>query len=140
MKEIVTRKTLLRDAEALGLEEEFSRMFALAQQVLHLKPDESNTATAGFQLRFRGGYKTVFRMGSDCEHTGQPCVNFPFDSWRTLKNPILEALRTELLDTVPRLDKGSAVWNLRLALTPNTIDDLIVAISIIYRELRRAHR
>jgi len=140
MKEIVTRATLRRDAEVLGLAEEFARMFTLAEQVLHLKPDENDTATAGFQLRFRGGYKTLFRIGSNCEHTGHPCINFPFDSWRALKNPILEGLRTELLDTVPRLDKGSAVWNLRLAITPDTIDELIVATCIIYRELRRARR
>jgi len=140
MKEIMTRDRLRREVESQGLQQEIDRLFTLAERVLQLKPDEKDTVTVGFRLRRGGTYKTVFRIGSNMEHTERAGINFPFDTWPVPENRILEGLRRELLGTVPRLDKGSAVRNLRLAITPDTIDDLIDAICIIHSELRRADR
>jgi len=140
MKEIMTREKVRRAAEDLGLGQEVDRLFTLAERVLQLKPDEKDTVTVGFRLRRGRTYKTVFRIGPDCEHTGRACINFPFDTWPVPQNRILEGLRRELVDTVPRLDKGRALRNLRLAITRDTIDDLIDAICIIHSELRRTAR
>jgi len=140
MKQIMTREKLRRAAADLGLAEEVDRILTLAEQVLKLKPDEKHTVSVGFQLRRRGSYKTVFRTGPDYEHTGRAGITFPFDSWPVPENRILDGLRRELLGTLPRLDKGGAEWNVRLAITPDIIDDLIDAICIIHSELRRADR
>jgi hypothetical protein len=140
MEEIMTRDRLRREVDSQGLGHEIDRILTLAERVLKLKLDQEHTATVGFQLRLRGGYKTVFRIASNFEHTGHAGINFPFDTWPVPENRILEGLRRELLGTVPRLDKGGAEWNVRLAITPDTIDDLIDAICIIHSELRRADR
>jgi hypothetical protein len=140
MKEIMTREKLRQAAADQGLAEEVDRILTLAEQVLQLKPDENDTVTVGFQLRRAGAWKTVFRTGPDYEGTKRAGISFPFDTWPAPENRILEGLRRELLATVPRLDKGGAEWNVRLAITPETIDDLIDAICIIHSELRRGDR
>jgi hypothetical protein len=140
MKEILTRERLRRDAQEQGLGREVERLLTLAEQVLELKPDEQHTTTVRFQVRFGRGYKTVFRMGSDYEDTGRAGISFPFYTWETLQNPALEGLKKDLLATMPRLDKGGATRDVRLAITPSSIDDLIVAICTIWGELRRANR
>jgi hypothetical protein len=138
MTEIMTRERLRREVQSQGLQHEIDRLIALGEQVLQLKPDEQHTTTVPFQVRFGRGYKTVFRMGADYENTGRAGISFPFYIWEILQNPVLERLKKDLLATMPRLDKGGAVRDVRLAITPETIDELIYAICIIWRELRRA--
>ncbi len=140
MKEIMTREKLRKAAEDLGLAEEVDRVLLLAERVLQLKLEEKHTVTVGFRLRVGGAYKTVFRIGPDYEQTGRAGITFPFHSWPVPENRILEDLRQQLLATVPPLDKGGAKWSVRREITPSSIDDLIVAICIIWRELRRADR
>ena len=137
MKEIMTRAKLRKAAEDLGLAEEVDRILTLAAQVLQLKADEKQTVTVGFRLRVGRAYKTVFRIGPDYEQTGRAGITFPFHSWPVAENRILEGLRQELLATVPPLDKGGAKWSVRREITPSSTDDLIAAICIVWRELRR---
>ena len=138
MKEIMTREKLRKAAEDLGLADEVDRVLLLAERVLQLKLEEKHTVTVGFRLRVRGAYKTVFRIGPDYEQTGRAGITFPFHDWPVAQSPVLEDLRIGLLDTVPRLDKGGAERSVRLEITPSSTDDLIAAICIIWRELRRA--
>ena len=138
MKEIMTRDRLRREVESQGLGEEVDRVLLLAERVLELKLEEKHTVTVGFRLRVRGAYKTVFRIGPDYEQTGRAGITFPFHDWPVPENRILEDLRQELLATVPPLDKGGAKRSVRREITPDSTGDLIAAICIIWRELRRA--
>ena len=140
MREIMTRERIRRAAEDVGLEEEVDRILTLGDQVLRLEPVERTSVTVPFRLKVGGERVTIFRIGPDYEATGRPGISFPFWSWPVPRNRVLETLRNELLETVPRLDKGAAEEDVRLAITKSSIDELIAAICTIYSEVRRELR
>jgi len=140
MKDIMTRERIRRAAEDLGLEEEVDRILTLGHEVLRLEPVERTSVTVPFRLKAGGKPLTIFRIGPDYEATGRPGISFPFWTWPVPRNRVLDMLRNELLETVPRLDKGAAQEDVRLAITKSSIDELIAAICAIYSEVRRELR
>lgn len=138
MEEILTRDLILKKAISQGLQEEVNRILALAQG-LSLRAIEETTSSVPFKLPSTLGDKTIFRLGIDYESSQQILLAFPFYTWDTAENQGLEGLRLELLSDLAdsRLDKGGALYDLRLGLTKDNIDRLVVAICAIFREVMR---
>lgn len=137
MKKIMTRERVRNEAKRLGLAGKVDRILTFAEQVLQLQPVEETPVTVPFRLRLRGERKTVFRLGMDYRGSGQLTICFPFYSWQVPDDRVLEALRTELLAAQPRLDKGGAEQDIRLALSKSNTDEMIAAICTVYCEVRR---